>query len=127
MVDVDAAFIQKVLHIPKRQREPDLHHHRQADDFKRRPEVSERVGLLPTSQRGEISGRQAASSDNAAAAAQAATLRSFASALFSIRFQIFEIHVEVVEPHAGDHRCDELDPEPVALARIKEREHVRED
>ena len=39
MADVDAAFVQKIFDIPKRQREPDMHHHCQADDFRRRLEV----------------------------------------------------------------------------------------
>jgi hypothetical protein len=32
MANVDAALVQQVLDIPKRKREPDVHHHRQADD-----------------------------------------------------------------------------------------------
>ena len=48
-----------------RQREPDVHHHHQADHFRRRLEVPERVGFHPTSLRGEICGQQADSPDNA--------------------------------------------------------------
>lgn len=36
VADVDAAFVQQILHIPERQRKPDLHHDRQADDLRRR-------------------------------------------------------------------------------------------
>jgi hypothetical protein len=32
MADVDAALVQKILDVAPRQREPDVHHHRQPDD-----------------------------------------------------------------------------------------------
>ncbi len=32
MAHFDAAFVQHILHIPERKREPDIQHHRQADD-----------------------------------------------------------------------------------------------
>jgi hypothetical protein len=34
MADFDAAFMQYVFHIPKRKRETNVQHHRQADDFR---------------------------------------------------------------------------------------------
>jgi hypothetical protein len=33
MADVDAAFVQKILHIPQRERKPHIHHNGQADDL----------------------------------------------------------------------------------------------
>jgi hypothetical protein len=33
VADIDATFMQQILHIPQRQWEPDIHHHRQADDL----------------------------------------------------------------------------------------------
>ena len=45
MADVDAALVQKVLDVSQRQREPDIHHHSQADDFGRGLEVTERGAL----------------------------------------------------------------------------------
>jgi hypothetical protein len=39
--DLDAALVQQVLDIPQRQRIPDVHHHRQADDLGLRLEVAE--------------------------------------------------------------------------------------
>ena len=44
VADVDAAFMQQILDISKRQREADIHHHRQADDFRDGFEVTERIG-----------------------------------------------------------------------------------
>jgi len=32
MAQFDAAFVQQILHLPEREREPDIQHHRQADD-----------------------------------------------------------------------------------------------
>ena len=40
MADVNAAFMQQIIHIPERQRKPDVHHHRQADDLGARLEVT---------------------------------------------------------------------------------------
>ena len=40
MADVDAAFVQKTLHVPKRKRKPDVHHHGQADHLKAGFEVA---------------------------------------------------------------------------------------
>ena len=37
---IDPAFVQQVFHIPKRQWEPHIHHHRQADDLWARLEVA---------------------------------------------------------------------------------------
>ena len=45
MADVDAAFVQQIFHISKRKWEPDVHHHRQADDLRARLEVLEYVGF----------------------------------------------------------------------------------
>ena len=33
MTGIDATLVQEVLNVPKREREPDLQHHRQADDL----------------------------------------------------------------------------------------------
>lgn len=41
MANVDAPLVQKVLHVSKRKREPDLHHHRKTDDLGTRFEVPE--------------------------------------------------------------------------------------
>ena len=43
MADFNATFIQQNLHIPQRKREPQIHHHRQADDFRRRLEVPKKA------------------------------------------------------------------------------------
>jgi hypothetical protein len=43
MADVDAALVEQVFDVSKRQPEPDIHHHRQADDLRRGFEVAERV------------------------------------------------------------------------------------
>ena len=45
MADVDAALVQQVFDVAERQREPDVHHDRQADDFGRGLEVPERGTL----------------------------------------------------------------------------------
>ena len=42
MADVDPAFVQQVFHISKRQRKPDIHHHRTLNDLRRRLEMAER-------------------------------------------------------------------------------------
>jgi hypothetical protein len=55
MADVDAAFVQKILHIEKRKRETNVNHHGQADDLSARLEVTkggtfcrpERIGGCP--------------------------------------------------------------------------------
>jgi hypothetical protein len=41
MADIDATLVQKVFDISKRERKPDVHHHRQADDFRAGFEVAE--------------------------------------------------------------------------------------
>ena len=41
MQDFDPPFVQEVLYVAKRQREPDVEHHRQADDLRRGFEVTE--------------------------------------------------------------------------------------
>jgi hypothetical protein len=43
--DVDAALMQQVFDIPQRQWIPDNHHHRQADDLRRRLEVAKNAGV----------------------------------------------------------------------------------
>jgi len=45
MADLDTALMQQILDVPKREREPDVHHHRQADDLAARLEVLEWVRL----------------------------------------------------------------------------------
>jgi hypothetical protein len=40
MADVDAAFVQKILHIPQRERKQHIHHSGQADDLWARLEVT---------------------------------------------------------------------------------------
>ncbi|MBA3898048.1 MAG: hypothetical protein H0X36_13145 [Sphingomonadaceae bacterium] len=44
VAEINPALEQEVLDIAQRQREPDLHHHHQADNFRRRIEVAKRVG-----------------------------------------------------------------------------------
>ncbi len=41
MAHVDAALVQQILDVPKGEREPDVEHHRQADDLRARLEVAE--------------------------------------------------------------------------------------
>ena len=41
MADVDAAFVQKILNIPQRERKTHIHHHNQADDLWARFKVPE--------------------------------------------------------------------------------------
>ncbi len=43
MADFDPALMQQILHIPKRQQEPDIQHHRKVDDLGTRLEIAERV------------------------------------------------------------------------------------
>ncbi len=43
MADFDAAFVQQILNIAERQREPNVQHHRQADDFRAALKALERV------------------------------------------------------------------------------------
>jgi hypothetical protein len=40
VADIDATFMQKIFDIAKLKREPDIHHHRQADDLGGRLEVA---------------------------------------------------------------------------------------
>jgi hypothetical protein len=40
MADVDAPLVQQVLDISERKQEPNLHHHRRADDLGARPRVA---------------------------------------------------------------------------------------
>ncbi len=44
MADVDAALGQQVLDVPQRQREPDIHHHHEADHLGRGVNVPKRAG-----------------------------------------------------------------------------------
>jgi hypothetical protein len=46
VADLDAALVQHVLDVPQGKREPDVEHHREADDLGARLEVPERVALL---------------------------------------------------------------------------------
>lgn len=45
VADLDAPFVPKILDVAQRQREPDVEHHRQADDLRARLEVAERGAL----------------------------------------------------------------------------------
>jgi hypothetical protein len=45
MADVDATFVQKILHVPKRQRETDIHHQGQTDDLGARLEAAKRAAF----------------------------------------------------------------------------------
>ena len=45
MADLDATFMQEILDLAQREREPDVKHHRQADDLRARLEVPEGAGL----------------------------------------------------------------------------------
>ena len=40
MANINATLMQQILHISKRKRKPEVHHHRKADDFGRRLEVA---------------------------------------------------------------------------------------
>jgi hypothetical protein len=40
VADVDATFVQKIFHIPQRERKTSVHHHGQADDLRARLEVT---------------------------------------------------------------------------------------
>lgn len=44
--DVDAALMQQVRDVAQRQRKTDVQHYRKADDFQRRFEMAERIGLV---------------------------------------------------------------------------------
>ena len=46
MADVGAALVEQILDIPKRQREADIHHHRQADDLGTGFEALETIGFI---------------------------------------------------------------------------------
>ena len=43
VADVDAAFVEQILDIAKRQRKANIHHHRKANDRGRSLEVTERI------------------------------------------------------------------------------------
>jgi hypothetical protein len=43
VADIDASFIKKILDLPQRQRIPDIHHHRQADNLGRRFKITKWV------------------------------------------------------------------------------------
>ena len=47
MGDVDAALMQQVLDVPKRQRVADIQHHREADDLMARLEGAKNAGGAP--------------------------------------------------------------------------------
>ena len=40
MADADVAFVQKILHVPKQKREPNIHHERKTDDLWARLKVA---------------------------------------------------------------------------------------
>src|SRR5690606_41997206 len=43
MTDVDTPFMEKVFDVAKRKGKSDIHHHRQADDLRRRLEIAEGI------------------------------------------------------------------------------------
>ena len=43
MANIDAAFVEQIFHIAKRQRKPDIEHHRQADNLAARFEIAKWV------------------------------------------------------------------------------------
>jgi hypothetical protein len=45
LADVDAALVQKILHVPKRKWEPKMHHNGQTDDLGARLEVAKGAGF----------------------------------------------------------------------------------
>ncbi len=45
MCDIDAPLVQQILDVPQRERIPDIHHHREADDLGRGLEVAEDAGV----------------------------------------------------------------------------------
>ena len=47
MADIDPAFMKEVFDIAKRQREADIHHHCELDDFGRRFEIAKRIFAYP--------------------------------------------------------------------------------
>ncbi len=46
MADFDAAFVQEILNIAERQREPNVQHHRQANDFRAALKPLKGLGLV---------------------------------------------------------------------------------
>ncbi|WP_235862354.1 hypothetical protein [Roseovarius litorisediminis] len=52
MADIDAAFVEQIFHIAKRERKPHIQHHRQADNLTARFEIAKwiRFGHLHTLQ-----------------------------------------------------------------------------
>ena len=47
MADIDPTLVKKVFNISKREWEPDIHHHRELDDFRRRLKVAKRILVHP--------------------------------------------------------------------------------
>jgi len=43
MADIDTALKQQIFNLPQRQRIPDVHHHRQANNLGRRIEITEGI------------------------------------------------------------------------------------
>ncbi len=64
VADVDTAFMEQILDIAKRQSKPDVHHHRKADDFRRRLEIAEWIAHPQKLRRG-VTRLKPLSSDNA--------------------------------------------------------------
>jgi len=46
VTDINAAFVQEIFHIAKGEREPDVEHYDQANDFRRRFEIAERPAIF---------------------------------------------------------------------------------
>ena len=46
MTDIDAALVQQIFNIPKRKREPDVQHYRQADNLTARFKIAKWVHLV---------------------------------------------------------------------------------
>lgn len=47
MAQINATLMEQALDVSKRQRKPDVHHHRQSNDFGRRFEIAKGVLHLP--------------------------------------------------------------------------------
>jgi hypothetical protein len=66
MADVDPSFVQQVLDVPQREREPDMHHPRQADDLRRGFEIAKRAAFAdPRTLESRANSFKRISSDNA--------------------------------------------------------------
>jgi hypothetical protein len=50
VADINAPLVKKILHIAKRKREPNMHHHRQADDFRAGFEIAKGAAFCHSKQ-----------------------------------------------------------------------------